>query len=210
MLAHLPELCGGCRNVDPEHACGTLFKSDCAGRTLMYPNGAMGRGYVVPDAATEQRMRRTLMWLIVGSGLFGGIGMHAMMTLYGNIDVWTAQTWTIGIGALVAFGIGYQLVAKSLARGMMPAEQRMGMVEALKRQSEAMPRWYLWFIAVFAPSMVAGSVMWMISEASLWGCALCLVGMGLFGAITVQAVHGLKHRARVRREPPALLSPPRS
>ena len=32
-----------------------LFKRDEQGRTVMYPNGVIGRGYVVPDAATEQR-----------------------------------------------------------------------------------------------------------------------------------------------------------
>jgi hypothetical protein len=174
-----------------------LFKRDGAGRTVMYPNGAMGRGYVVPDAPTEQKMRRTLMWLIVGSGLFGGIGMQAMLIFYGQVYMWTAEAWTIGVAALVAFGVGYRVVVKSLARGMMPAEQRMGMVEALKRQSEAMPRWYLWFIAVFAPLMVAGSVIWMVLGPSLANCALGLAGIVVFVVIMIQAVHGLTHRTQV-------------
>lgn len=49
-----------------------LFKSDQAGRTIVYPNGVAGRGYFVPDAATELRMRRTLMWAVLGSAVFGG------------------------------------------------------------------------------------------------------------------------------------------
>ena len=173
-----------------------LFKSDGAGRTVMYPNGAMGRGYVVPDAETEQRMRRTLLWLIIGAGLFGGLGMQVMTLFYGQFYTWTAEPWTISIAALVAFGIAYRLVAKALTRGMTPAELRMGMVEALKRQSEAMPRWYLWFIALFAPLMVAGSAIWMLLEASLANYALGVAGIVLFGAIMIQAVHGLTHRTQ--------------
>ena len=62
-----------------------LFKRDEQGRTVMYPNGVIGRGYVVPDAATEHKMRRTLMWLVLGSGLFGGIGIQVMMFIFGSM-----------------------------------------------------------------------------------------------------------------------------
>jgi hypothetical protein len=168
-----------------------LFKSDSAGRTLMYPNGALGRGYVVPDAPTEQKMRRTLMWLIISSGLFGGIGMQAMLVFYGQIYMWSAEPWMICVAAFVVFGVAYRMMANSLARGMMPTEQRMGMVEALKRQSEAMPRWYLWSIAVVAPLMVAGYVIWMVLDASMANYALGLAGIVIFAALMIQAVHGL-------------------
>ena len=56
-----------------------LFKRDDAGRTVVFPNGAAGRGYFVPDAATEQKLRRKLMWAIVAAGLLGGIGMQIML-----------------------------------------------------------------------------------------------------------------------------------
>ena len=41
------------------------FKRDEAGRMIVYLYGRMG--YFVPDAATEQKLRTTRIWLIVAS-----------------------------------------------------------------------------------------------------------------------------------------------
>ena len=79
-----------------------LFKRDQAGRTIVYPNGVAGCGYFVPDAETERRMRRTMMWAVLASAVFGGAGMVALMTVYGQIFDWTAEPWIIAIAALMA------------------------------------------------------------------------------------------------------------
>src|SRR5262245_1792424 len=133
-----------------------LFKRDQAGRAIVYPNGVAGRGYFVPDAATEQRMRRTMMWAVLASAVFGGAGMVALMAVYGQLFDWTAEPWIIVVAALVTFNFGYRSWAKRLMRGMAPATERMRLVEAWKRQAEAMPRWYLWFNAIAGPILLAG------------------------------------------------------
>lgn len=174
-----------------------LFKRDDAGRTVMYPNGAMGRGYIVPDAATEERMRRRVLWLVVGSGLFGGIGMQFLIIFYGQVTSWGGEPWAIAIGALAAFATGYRLAVRSMVRGMTPSGQRMGTMEAFRRQAEVMPRWYLWFIAVFAPLAVVGSAIWLLMDSSMSSRIIGVIGIALFGLITVQAIHGLRHRAQL-------------
>lgn len=171
-----------------------LFKRDEEGRTVVFPNGVMGRGYVVPDAATEQKMRRSLMWLIITSGLVGGVGMQIMLALFGQVVGWTAKPWGITVAALLAIGIVHWIVAAQLARGMTPAGQRLGVVEALKRQAEAMPRWYLGLMVIVAALMVAGSAVWMVVGTSMAKYLLGLCGIGLFGVLMMQAVHGLTHR----------------
>lgn len=173
-----------------------LFKRDEVGRTVMYPNGAMGRGYLVPDAATEERMRRTLLWLVLGAGLTGGVGAQVMTTVFGQMHTWAVQPWAIAAAALAAFGIAYRVLMRRLTRDMTPVEQRMGLREALRRQAEAMPSWYLWFIAVLAPLLVMGSALWMIDDHSPASYVLGSLGMLLFAALTMQAVHGLSHRRR--------------
>jgi uncharacterized membrane protein YuzA (DUF378 family) len=173
------------------------FRTDDAGRTVMYPNGAWGRGYVVPDAATERKMRSTLMWLVVGCALVGVIGMQIMTSIFGQASEWTTATpWIIVLAALLALGVGYRLIVRMLVRGMTPVEERMGTIETLKRQAEAMPRSYLWFSVIFAPLMVAGSVAWMIVGGSMMKYPLGLVVIVLFGMIMAQAIYGLKHRPR--------------
>jgi hypothetical protein len=171
-----------------------LFKRDEAGRTVMYPNGIAGRGYFLPDAAAEQRMRRILMWMVIGAGLSGGLGMHVLTQLYGQVLDWTAEPWAIALAAMAVLGVGYRVIVWRLTRGLALARQRMGVLEGLRRQAEAMPRWYLWFMAVLAPGLAAGSVWWMASFASIPAFLIGLAGTLLFGTVTAQAIYGLCHR----------------
>lgn len=173
-----------------------MFKTDDAGRTVVYPNGAMGRGYIVPDPATEQRMRRVLQWAIIGSGLIGGVGTQVMLMVYGQVFEWTGEPWGIALVAMMVLGFAYRSVAGMLTRGMVPVQARLGMVEAMRKQAEAMPRWYLWSVAIFAPMMVVGSAAWLVAGASLTGYVVGFVGVILFGMVTAQAIYGLKSRLR--------------
>ncbi len=172
-----------------------LFKRDESGRTVMYPNGIAGRGYFLPDGATEQRMRRFLMWMVVGAGLYGGLITQVLTLRYGQVLDWTGEPWTIALSALAALGIGYRVIVRRLTRGLALANQRMGVLEGLRRQAEAMPRWYLWFMAVVAPGLVAGSLWWMVAFASIQTLLIGLAGTLLFGVVTAQAIYGLSHRS---------------
>jgi hypothetical protein len=173
-----------------------LFKRDDAGRMIVYPSGAMGRGYIVPDAETEQRMRRKLMWAILATGASGGIFMAIMMPIYGQVYEWTATQWIIAATFLVASHFVYRAAISRLAAGLTPIAERMGMVEGLKRQAEAMPRWYLWIMGIVAPIYIIGCIAWMIVSPSVTSVLVVLVAIILFGAVGAQAVHGLKHRAQ--------------
>jgi hypothetical protein len=172
-----------------------LFKRDQACRTIVYPNGVAGRGYIVPDAATERRMRRTMMWAVLGSGAFGGVGMIALRAIYGQISDWTAQPWIIAVTALVIFNFAYRSWAKRLMLGMALAPERMRLVEAWKRQAEAMPRWYLWFNAVAGPILVAGMVFNIAVTQSTMIAALSVICMPLFVIASMQAFYGLRIQA---------------
>jgi len=169
-----------------------LFKRDQAGRTIVYPNGVAGCGYFVPDAETEQRMRRTMMWAVLASAVFGGAGMVALMTVYGQIFDWTAEPWIIAVAALMAFNFGYRGWAKRLMRGMATATERMRLVEAWKRQAEAMPRWYLWFNAIAGPLLLVGMVYNIAVTASAMMAVISVVCIPLFAVASMQALYGLR------------------
>ena len=91
-----------------EMLTAALLKRDDEGRTIAYPNGAAGCGYIVSDAATEQKLRTTLLRMIVGAGIYGGVGMQILTTLYGDVPEWTVQGWSIAAAASAAFAIGYR------------------------------------------------------------------------------------------------------
>jgi hypothetical protein len=172
-----------------------LFKRDADGRIVMFPNGVMGRGYLVPDAATENKMRRALTRLQIGSGLLGGIGMGIMMVLFGHVKTWTPMAWAMAFAWLVVVVTGQRIAVKRLTRAMSPTSQRLRVVESLKTQAQAMPRWLLGFNVVIAALMIVGSA-FMLVGASMVKSALSLGVIFLFVVVIVQAMYGLTHRAQ--------------
>ncbi len=173
-----------------------LFKREDDGRTVMFPMGVWGRGYVVPDDATAQRMRRTLMWLMISAGLVGGFGSQIMAWLFGPPASWNPAAWAAAAGALAVVSAGYWLFTARLVRDLAPSSDRLGLIEALKTQAEAMPGWYLWLAAICAVLMLAGSAYWAIAGSTISNHLLGIGGVGLFGAATLQAIYGLTRRAK--------------
>jgi hypothetical protein len=154
----------------------------------------MGTGYVVPDDAAEQEIRRSLMWLVHGCSAIGAIGTLAMMALYGEMPEWPAAAWAIAIALFVALNIAYRLAVNILMRGMEKADLRMDPIDALKRQAEALPVWCLWLALFIASLVVPGSVLWVIYNPSIAYCVMAFIGIAIFGVGAIQAIHGLVDR----------------
>jgi hypothetical protein len=173
-----------------------LFRCDEDGFTVVYPNAVMGAGYVVPDDAAEQEIRRSLMWLVHGCSAIGAIGTLAMMALYGELSEWPAAAWAIAIALFVALNIAYRLGVNCLMRGMEKADLRMDPIDALKRQAEALPVWCLWLTLLMASLVAPGSVFWVIYNPSVVYGAIAFIGIAVFGVGAIQAIHGLVDHLR--------------
>jgi len=119
----------------------TYFKRDRAGRTIVYPLGMLGRGYFVPDVATEQRIRSKLTRGFIA--LFIIMLGQSLVFEIGSIENWPAETWAIMVAELIVLLGGYMFWLKRLVRGFAPAAERMGLTESLQLRSEAWPRWLL-------------------------------------------------------------------
>ena len=171
-----------------------LFTRNEAGQTVMYPNGVLGRGYILPSAETEQRMRRILMWMIIAAGVAGGLGGQGMFAYFGRPADWPMHAWVAALIAFAALGAAYRLIAARLAQGLAPVEARLTVLDALKRQSEAMPRWYLVFLAIFSPIMAMGAAHGIAMGPATSMRVLSGIGLVLFGTTTVQAIYGLTRR----------------
>jgi hypothetical protein len=171
-----------------------LFTRNEAGQTVMYPNGVLGRGYILPNAETEQRMRRILLWMIIAAGVAGGLGGQGMFMYFGRPADWPMHAWVSALIALGVFAAAYRLIAGRLAQGLAPVDARLGVLEALKRQSEAMPRWYLLFLAIFSPIMAVGSAHGIVMGPTTSMRLLSCVGAVLFATTTTQAIYGLTRR----------------
>src|SRR5689334_19181529 len=75
------------------------FIRDEVGRTIVYLYGS--KGYFVPDAATEDKLRTIRLWLLVAAFVPVMIGLPIMLLSYGQIYEWSFATWWIAIAALV-------------------------------------------------------------------------------------------------------------
>jgi hypothetical protein len=177
-----------------ETLTAALFTRNDAGQSVVYPNGALGRGYILPNAETEQRMRRILMWMIISAGVAGGLGGQGMFMYFGRPSDWPTQAWVTALIALGAFAAAYRFAAVGLARGLAPVEARLSIVDALRRQSEAMPRWYLVLLAIISPIIALGAVHGIVMGPTAGMRVLSGIGAVLFATTTVQAIYGLTRR----------------
>jgi hypothetical protein len=113
-------------------------------------------------------MRHSLMWLVHGCGILGSAGPAVLLGFYGQISEWPIAAWAIAIVAPVAITLVYRLAANTLTRGMEPADLRMELIDALKRQFEAFPAWFLWLALLMAPLVAAGAVFWQLCSGNWW------------------------------------------
>jgi hypothetical protein len=90
--------------------------------------------------------------------------------------------------------ICHDLRVMVLSRTMAIVPKWSEVVQALKRQAGTMPLWYLGFLAILAPLALVGAATWMVAGASIAKHLLGLVGLVLYGTITMQAIYGLTHR----------------
>jgi MFS family permease len=177
-----------------ETLTAALFTRNEAGQTVVYPNGALGRGYILPNAETEQRMRRILMWMIISAGVVGGLGGQGMFMYFGRPSDWPMHAWVAALIALGVFAAAYRFIAAGLASGLAPVEARLSITDALRRQSESMPRWYLVLLVIISPIFAVGAVHGIIMGPSTGMRILSGIGAVLFGTTTVQAIYGLTRR----------------
>jgi hypothetical protein len=77
---------------------------------------------------------------------------------------------------------------------------RLGIVEGLKRQTDAMPLWYLWLLVLFAPLAIVGSAQWLVAGVPIAKQLLGWAGIALYGTIMAQAIHGLVNRRQTHNK----------
>lgn len=175
---------------------GILFKQDDRGRTLFFPNGVLGRGYVVPDAAGEARLRRVMTWLQFGA-ILGGVGaLLVAQIVVGPLVEWPPGMWLGFSAAVVGLMVLIRLAVMRLVRGLAPAPQdaRLKLREVYAQQALALPRWYHWLQVAFSGLLCVTSLILLIFDEQMTMTAL--VGVVMFGAITAYSIYGLNAGAK--------------
>jgi hypothetical protein len=144
-----------------------MFIRDEAGRTIVYLWGS--KGYFVPDAATEGKLRTIRLWQMGAAFFLGAALIGPVMSLsYGLIYEWPIAVWCIIAAALVLIDVGQRAVARWVTRGLEPASRRMGWVESLQRLREPMPRFWRWYLIASAPIVFLGSAAYLVLVGWEW------------------------------------------
>lgn len=75
------------------------FKTDSHGNTIFYPWGIIGKGYVLPDKKTEDKIRKFVIWyhftgliVILVTGAFLGLWIVSLLFLPIAVLVWCVQS----------------------------------------------------------------------------------------------------------------------
>ena len=88
------------------------FGTAADGARLFFPWGCLSRAYIVPDAATERRLARRLIWAMVVC--FGLLALSAPVLIYFLPQVFSAPAWAVGF--LLLFVAGSTAVTNLMLR----------------------------------------------------------------------------------------------
>jgi hypothetical protein len=157
------------------------FKTAADGQRLFYPWGVLGKGYVLPDARTEQRIRKLLKIYYMVSLPLVLIIMLAVQ-FYGFY-----YALALIPGVLLVYGVG----VLSLKRRLLASGERLRLTESLANSGGAHSRAVLWFLFIVSTLFVIGGVGMILDRE---------VGMGLlstlfFGACGTMFGYMLRTRA---------------
>ncbi len=139
------------------------FQTGRDGRTLFYPWGALGRGYVVASEKDEARLRRQInIYMGVMLGLLLALGMANRYAMAGVVAVLTVVFY-------------YVWSRYYLTRGLQPTDERMRLREAMTAQAMSYSWAALWalellfllFTGMCAFVLVIEPADWLISGAGI-------------------------------------------
>lgn len=171
---------------------GLFRPEEATGRTIFFPNGVIGRGYVLPDAAAEQRVRRIMRWVMIGTLAMTVGGMQVLLAVFGQPMAWPWEPWAIAIAGLAVFTTIWSTIKRRLIAGLPVSDQRLTFSEAFTAQTLGLPRWYFYILALLGPLMMVGSIMWLFAAPSFMERVWAMAGLTLFTIATLQAFAGLR------------------
>jgi hypothetical protein len=153
------------------------FKTAADGQRLFYPWGILGKGYVLPGARTEQRIRKLLkIYYMVSLPLVITVSFYGFYYALALIPV-----------VLLVYGVG----VLSLTRRRPASRERLRLTESLANSGRAHSRAILWFLFIVSILFVIGGIGMILDRQ---------VGMGLlstlfFGVCGTMIGYMLRRRA---------------
>ena len=103
---------------------GRYFRKDAAGRTVYYPWGSAGRGYILPDGSREARIRASLK-------------LEQKVTLVLFLAAGAFMHWLPVVCAMAGVYAWSYLMNGRLVRGLEISDERLTLKQSLTGQAHA-------------------------------------------------------------------------
>jgi hypothetical protein len=159
----------------------SLFRTDAEGRRVFSPNAMSTKRYIIPDAATEQALRRRMGWTLAASIVTSIVLIAMAYAVFGTPHDWSAAVW-LGLGAVFAIQFYLNtLLGKRLLRGLdgVDTGQPVGFLRAMADQVLAWPRWLCWLEALTGPLVLTGGILGLNSPASTYELTMAILAIPL-------------------------------
>ena len=129
------------------------FKKDKSGNICFYPWGVFGKGYVLPDEASEMRIR-------------GFVRRYYMISLPAIIVVGSVVGWLYAFITLPILIAWYLIKCRSLIYDFAVVNEKLTIRESSANSANAHNRVTLWLLFVFSVLFVAGGLFMLMSGKS--------------------------------------------
>ena len=149
------------------------FRKDAQGRDVFYPYGSRGRGRIIPDAETADRLRTSIKRLYIL--LLALIPLLLAIVRLAHDSVLYLLLLVLAVTALTA---GY---VQHLTRGLPYSEERLTYRESLQNSLRGHSRLSLILLAIVSALFVAlgGFILSLAPAQNFWLALLLIVFFGL-------------------------------
>ena len=152
-----------------EGLSSSSFKKDADGRTVFYPIGILGRGRLLPDLATEERIRAFLI-------------RYYMVSLSLIIVVVASVHWGWGAALIPVLWLWFHLGTKLLVAGLPSSTSRLTLKESYANSANAHGKGMLWSLLVCSGLFVLGGVLILAQSQDTADALIGLSSIAFFGA----------------------------
>lgn len=157
------------------------FKKDAADKTVFYRWGVLGKGHVLPDDETENRIR-------------GFIRRYYMISLPVIIIVGVAVGWIYAFILVPFLVVWYHFKCKALITGFPVAAGKLTLKESYANAAKAHNKKMLWLLLIFSILFVGGGLFMFIHGVSNYNKVMGALGCLFFGVCII--VFGYMIRAK--------------
>ena len=99
-----------------------LFKTDSHGNTIFYPWGMIGKGYVLPDRQTEDKVRRFVIW-------YHFTVLVTLLFVGAFLGLWIVNLIVVLPVVIILWG----LIVKRFTKGLQPSDKKLTFSENFKK-----------------------------------------------------------------------------